>query len=532
MVAQPALTAALSRAEERWELYPIHPVDDQGVCTCSKGRGCESPGKHPMTPNGIHDASSDPERIKEMFARRPGANVGLRTGRSSKTAVLDTDPRHGGWQSLERLQAEHGPLPSTRLHATGGGGYHHVFAFPEGVEWVPSRTLARGVELKADGVGVVLPPSKHESGGEYRVLVDAPLTPLPTWVLERVLKPELTVHEGSRESRATQPTESRFELPECIYEGTRNRTLYRYGCSLRAHGWNHRSILDGLRHANEERCVPALDDAEVSKVAQSAASHAPGRASMVAPEVLEALALLHEAAQRRPKSGIGAHSRWAVYRALLDCAREHGWMHQGRGVAVRISVRLLALDSGVSKPTVRSALEALDAALLVYRASHGDGMHPGVLVLRVPRRAHPLPSRTTPVAPPTGKAVYPSPPLYRTRHGYSMNKLGAAVLEQIIEWPGSRREELAESLEPERKPESLKRPLKQLREAGLVENGGVRGRYWPVEGWQHVLDRVRTMSGEKLAENLAQQRDEREREAYRRHLAELPPPTAQAPACW
>jgi hypothetical protein len=207
-------------------------------------------------------------------------------------------------------------------------------------------------------------------------------------------------------------------------------------------------------------------------------------------------------------------------------------MHQGRGVAVRISVRLLALDSGVSKPTVRSALEALDAALLVYRASHGDGMHPGVLVLRVPRRAHPLPSRTTPVAPPTGKAVYPSPPLYRTRHGYSMNKLGAAVLEQIIEWPGSRREELAESLEPERKPESLKRPLKQLREAGLVENGGVRGRYWPVEGWQHVLDRVRTMSGEKLAENLAQQRDEREREAYRRHLAELPPPTAQAPACW
>jgi hypothetical protein len=52
-----------------------------------------------------------------------------------------------------------------------------------------------------------------------------------------------------------------------------------------------------------------------------------------------------------------------------------------------------------------------------------------------------------------------------------------------------------------------------------VENR-IRGRYWPVEGWQHVLDRVRTMSGEKLAENLAQQRDEREREAYRRHLAE------------
>jgi DNA-binding transcriptional ArsR family regulator/predicted transcriptional regulator len=404
---------------------------------------------------------------------------------------------------------------------TGGGGYHWVFAFPEGVEWLPSKTLVPGVELKADGVGVLLPPSNHESGGEYSILVDAPLVPLPTWVLERVLKPELTVHEGRSESRATLPTESRFELPECIYEGTRNRTLYRYGCSLRAHGWNHTMILDKLRHTNKKRCVPPLDDAEISKVAQSAECHTLGSASMVAPEVLETLALLQEKAQRRTKKGIGAHSRWAVYRALIDCAREHGWMYQGRDVAVRISVRQLALDSGVSKPTVRSALEALDEALLVYRASRGDGLHPGVLVLRVPRRAHPLPTRTTPPVPPTGKAVYPSLPLYRARHGYSMSKLDAAVLEQIVECPGSRREETAARLGPGRTPESLKRQLKKLREeVGLVENRGMRGRYWPVDNWQHLLDRERTLSGEKLAENLDRQRYEREREAYRRHLAE------------
>ena len=148
---------------------------------------------------------------------------------------------------------------------------------------------------------------------------------------------------------------------------------------------------------------------------------------------------------------------------------------------------------------------------------------PGVLALRLPKGYKPEPFAPPSSAPSTGTALYPSAgalgALHQIRHGYGLGKLDGDVLERVVEAPGVSRQELAARLGPGRKPETLKRPLKQLREAGLVENR-VRGRYWPVEGWQHVLDRVRTMSGEKLAENLAQQRDEREREAYRRHLAE------------
>ena len=101
---------------------------------------------------------------------------------------------------------------------------------------VPSRTIGPGVEVKADGTGVVLPPSKHASGGRYEVLIDAPLAPLPSWVVE-IASRELRVLAGGGE----QPTESRFELPERIVESSlsRNRTLFDYGCSLRAHGWDH-----------------------------------------------------------------------------------------------------------------------------------------------------------------------------------------------------------------------------------------------------------------------------------------------------
>jgi hypothetical protein len=305
------LHVAMANTAPGWELYPVYPVDDQGVCTCSKRERCSDPGKHPATARGFNDASSDPDSIREMFSCRPGANVGLRAGRSSGVIVLDIDLRNGGMETLERLRAEHGFLPGTRLHATGGRGFHYLLAYPEGAEWVSSMTLGPGVELKADGTRVVLPPSNHEKG-VYCVLSAAPLAPVPAWVLELASKHTLEVIEGEGQGRTTQPTETRFELPERIYEGSRNQILYRCACSLRAHGWDHAEILVELRQSNNERCMPPMSDNEVRKIAHSAASYGPGNASTVAPEVLEAVAFLEEKARSCPKSGTAAHSRWAV----------------------------------------------------------------------------------------------------------------------------------------------------------------------------------------------------------------------------
>jgi Primase C terminal 1 (PriCT-1)/Bifunctional DNA primase/polymerase, N-terminal len=236
------------------------------------------------------------------------------------------------------------------------------------------------VEVKADGAGVVLPPSNHASGGRYEVLVDAPLAPLPSWIVEMAC--ELRVLAGGAE----QPTESRFKLPEHIYEtaSPRNRTLFDYGCSLRAHGWDHPAILAELRRVNAERCIPPMSDYEAQKIARSAARYQPGNALTVSPEVLAAVAYLEERAGHRAKKGLAAHSRWAVYRALLDCAKRHGYMHKGRDVAVRISVRRLGLDAGLGKTATLNALAELDDSGLVYRASRGNGRVPGSLTLRVP----------------------------------------------------------------------------------------------------------------------------------------------------
>lgn len=117
-----------------------------------------------------------------------------------------------------------------------------------------------------------------------------------------------------------------------------------------------------------------MSDDEVWTIACSAASYMPGNASTVSPKVLAAVAYLEERAGHRAKKGLAAHSRWAVYRALLDCAKRHGFLHKGRDVAVRISVRRLARDAGLGKTATQDALVGLEASRLVYRAWVTSGL--------------------------------------------------------------------------------------------------------------------------------------------------------------
>lgn len=127
--------------------------------------GCGSPGKHPRTPHGMKDASINDVQIESWWNRWPDANIGVKTGASPGSIVLDIDPRNGGAESLAELEAEYGELPATVEALTGGGGRHLVFQHPGGK---CAGEIAPGIDVKGNGGYIVVAPSIHVSGQRYR----------------------------------------------------------------------------------------------------------------------------------------------------------------------------------------------------------------------------------------------------------------------------------------------------------------------------------------------------------------------------
>jgi hypothetical protein len=199
-----------------------HADDDplRGVC-----RGeCAADG------HGVHDATTDPERIREWWAACPDANVGIACGPAG-LLVLDVDPRHGGGEAILELQRRYAPLPETLWSRTGGGGWQ---AFFRAVGFGNSASrLGPGIDTRGQGGYVVVPPSLHPSGEPYAWWnPEIPIAPLPGWI-RRLLEPRRESSNGAGKLR-TPDIHSRYVVAAVESEaaavaaaspGSRNVTL-------------------------------------------------------------------------------------------------------------------------------------------------------------------------------------------------------------------------------------------------------------------------------------------------------------------
>jgi len=264
----PCEPAALDYAARGWPVLPLHSILD-GRCTCDK-LDCDSPAKHPWTPHGLKDATTDPSTIASWWRTKPNANVGMVTGTPSGRIVIDVDPRHGGDVGLEDLLVQHGSLPETVEALTGGGGRHIHLKHPGGeVKNIPDGKLAPGVGLKADGGYVVAPPSLHYTGNRYQWELssdpgEVPLADAPAWLLALLAQlqdppaPAAVAPQGGR-----------------IVDGKRNATLASLAGSMRRRGMTEAAILAALQADNRARCDPPLSDDKVAAIAKSIGRYPP-----------------------------------------------------------------------------------------------------------------------------------------------------------------------------------------------------------------------------------------------------------------
>lgn len=516
------LAAALTYARRGVPVFPLQP-----------GR------KEPATQRGFYDATTDPETIRRWWARVPTANIGIPTGEASGWLVLDVDPDRGGRESLERLEATHGPIGATLRVRTGGAGEHIILRYPAGEKVANSAgKLGPGLDVRGEGGYIVAAPSR--TTGPYEVQERTAPANMPAWL------PQALRAAGERERRAGKRsgrahTSGALELSEeldgpPIPDGGRNTEITRIAGRLRARGAGDAELLEALESINAARCAPPLEAAEVQAIAKSA-SRWPAGTARREPDAqtlaeLEDIAAGIEAGDWR---GMGERSARDVAVALVKAAREYGERIPA-GVRVSISVRALALASGLSKRSTGKAIQRLKEAGYVRRDDRNrSGTIAGGLVLV--RRAKVAHSTTHGEAkePRASLVGYPcahpysaprlrwSAPEYERgeRAGtiYRLGKTAGAVVDALEAAGGTLTlAELSHAVGISR-PRDLRRqdgPLSRLESAAVVECSGDTVSL--AADWSGALDNERERAGEIAAHRRDMARFDRERGSHRQSL--------------
>ncbi|WP_418957979.1 bifunctional DNA primase/polymerase [Streptomyces tritici] len=172
-----ALAHALSAAEHGLPVIPLSPTklpalrsphhdDVPGTPRC---RGeCGRPG------HGVHDATTDPARVRALFAAAPWATgYGIACGRPPYHLIgvdLDTKGETDAGAALRELALRHlFTLPPTVTVLTPSGGRHLWLSGPADVV-VPNSAsrLAPGIDIRGTG-GYLVGPGSVTAHGAYRL---------------------------------------------------------------------------------------------------------------------------------------------------------------------------------------------------------------------------------------------------------------------------------------------------------------------------------------------------------------------------
>ncbi|MGW3095888.1 bifunctional DNA primase/polymerase [Streptomyces sp. NPDC001102] len=250
----PRLASALTAAERNWPVIPLHPYAKRPAG--HPERACPGTGRC----MGGHRkpeqrATTDPALIHATWATHP-YNVGIATGPAGLLVVdLDVckpeEPKGApdGATSFAALCERTGQtVPRTYRVRTARGGEHLYFTAPSGPRLKNSANrLGPHIDTRAWG-GYVVAPGSVTPDGTYEVTDDAPVAPLPGWLLSLLTEQPKSapatltpVRDGTRAAQVA--VERECAVIAAATEGGpngRNNTLHRSACKVaRFVAWGH-----------------------------------------------------------------------------------------------------------------------------------------------------------------------------------------------------------------------------------------------------------------------------------------------------
>ena len=263
---------ALWYCRQGLQVFPVHRIRDGRGCSCGNP-GCSSPGKHPVTSNGVRGASSDERLARDRWGLHSKANIGIHT---NKLIVLDVDGAAGvrSLDSLASVDVPHGFEPRRKLLSrcprvrTGGRGAHYFFKPNPDFKVLNKVKFMPGLDIRSEGGYVVAPPSNHVSGDMYTWvagLQGGSVPIFPGWLKDEILKRE------ARAFTAANGASSNIDLREIgnISEGGRNHGLTRVCGRLFFEGRSDSEIWAAMKVVNAMSCKPPVSEGELIRICKN-----------------------------------------------------------------------------------------------------------------------------------------------------------------------------------------------------------------------------------------------------------------------
>ncbi|MFE9092636.1 bifunctional DNA primase/polymerase [Streptomyces sp. NPDC007264] len=242
-----ALAHALSAAERGLAVIPLSRTklpalrsphrDDPDPSARACHGACGRPG------HGVYDATTDPRRIRELFAAAPWATgYGIACGLHPHHLIgIDLDTKSGTDSSaaLRELALRHlFTLPETVVVLTPSGGRHLWLSGPPDVV-VPNSAsrLAPGIDVRGAG-GYLVGPGSRTEHGTYRTApgtAQLPPAPCPPALLRLLMPPPRHARHPTPASTGRHG-EGLVHFVLAAHEGQRNTRLFWAACRAHENG--------------------------------------------------------------------------------------------------------------------------------------------------------------------------------------------------------------------------------------------------------------------------------------------------------
>jgi hypothetical protein len=265
------LTSALAWASRGYCVFPVKPYT-----------------KEPAFTNWQTLATTDENQIREWFEHND-YNLGIPTGSANELIAIDIDIKgdKDGIKSLTERFGEQFLLPENSLLVkTANDGLHII------IDWTDKPTLKNGtnilgldgIDIRGEGGLIIGAGSKLGTSKKPR-LYRANKLSLPFAEINGWIEQLLTEFQQSNNRSAFDPTSAM----NGIAEGSRNDTLFRYACHLRAYNFDIGVVIGFISQA-AKLCTPPFPEDEAKLVIENAFAYQPTHTKQVTtPKTLEEL---------------------------------------------------------------------------------------------------------------------------------------------------------------------------------------------------------------------------------------------------